>query len=277
MKRKIAILICLLALGATGCHGDKQSISESMVSSNESTVSIGHYDDVFREVTSHSDTAGMPMTYDEVVTMISNPDFGGLDSYYLLETVRALTLNECEELDGWFDIFGDFYGETFDSVRDGNEIVYLDDYTVYEVNVIKDLISDEDCNYQIYLLVAMGNPMYQEAGDPIYAPGERFSAALSIPESGTEIRKTTGDFALRYDVISEANGNKAYSRGNEAVDSLCLSKCENISEIRITSTTENPAVFTQSMPFDSLTGFLKQDWEDKEISKHFAEKEATRR
>ena len=58
------------------------------------------YDDVFRGVAGSA--TGAPMTYEDVMSMIASGEQRGeyLDSLYLVETVNALTAEECAELDG---------------------------------------------------------------------------------------------------------------------------------------------------------------------------------
>lgn len=50
------------------------------------------------------------------------------------------------------------------------------DRTVYEVQIIENLITGEQLDKTVMLVMTMGSPEIQEKGDPIYAPGELFTA-----------------------------------------------------------------------------------------------------
>ena len=43
------------------------------------------------------------------------------------------------------------------------------------------------------------------------------------------------------------------------MDELSIDGSENISETRITSTTDNPVIYTQKLPLDSLAEYLRSD------------------
>ena len=210
------------------------------------------YDGVFKGVNS-SYVVGPPMSYEEIMEMLE-PDeehpMWDVDSFYLVETVRALSFDECEQLAGWEDILS------------GN-------MTVYEIKVLEDLISGEKTNRTERILVTMGTAEWQDSGDPIYAPGEKFTVILAKPYEGSDFLRTPGAFAFRYDVASDDDGNTVlYSRESE-LDVLQLDTAEDIDEFVITSTTHNPAHYTQKLSLNALVEFLRSDWEQRGMSSHF--------
>lgn len=209
------------------------------------------YDGVFKGVNG-SYVVGPPMSYEEIMEMLE-PDeehpMWDVDSFYLVEMVRVLSSDECRQLAGM---------EDFDSIK-----------TVYEIKVLEDLISGEKTNRTERILVTMGNIEWQDAGDPIYAPGEKFTVILAKPYEGCDFLRTPGAFAFRYDVASDDDGNTVlYSRESE-LDVLQLDTAEDIDEFVITSTTQNPAHYTQKLSLNALVEFLRSDWEQRGVSSHF--------
>lgn len=211
------------------------------------------YDGVFKGININT-TVGPPMTYDEIADMLKSdaehPEWD-VDSFYLVETVNVLTLDECRALAGWDDLYSN--------------------NAMYKVKVIKDLISGEEADRCENVLISMGNAEWQYSGDPIYAPGEKFTVVLSKPYEGYDFLRTPGAFALRYDAVENAAGITLYSRRSE-LDKLELPTSENINESVITSTTNNPVIHSQKIELNALTDFLRTDWEDRGISSHFEKK-----
>lgn len=207
------------------------------------------YDDVFRGTMSY--TSGPPMTYDRVMNMIASGEKHGeyLDSFYLVETIKALTIDECSELAGWNENYAD--------------------RTIYEVNIIEDLISGEAVDRNEYIFVSMGNVEWQDKGDPIYAPGEKFTVVLAKPQQGCDFLRTPGSFMFRYDAVEDNAGNITLYSRNSAMDELNLPNSVSAEKMVITSTTLNPAFYSQAVELESLVSYIKTDWAQKEISSHF--------
>lgn len=208
------------------------------------------YDDMFEGIDS-TPTTGMPMSYEDVMDMLEFVKKEGifLDSFYLVETVRPLTLDECEQLAGWTPFFSN--------------------KTVYEVNILEDLISGEKVGRTAKVVVGMGTVKWQHQGDPIYAPGEKFTVALTKPQDGYDYLQTPISILFRYDIVDDGNGNIIlYSRGNES-EQLNLAAAEKITESVITSTTMNPVFHLQKVELNALVDFLRSDWQQRGISSHF--------
>lgn len=207
------------------------------------------YDDVFRGAAGSA--TGAPMTYEDVMSMIASGEEHGeyLDSLYLVETVKALTAKECAKLDGW-------------------DITYSD-RTIYEVNIIEDLISGEAVGRKEYIFVSMGNAQWQNKGDPIYEPSEKFTVALTKPQQGCDFLRTPGSFMFRYDAVEDASGSITLYSRNSAMDELDLPNAVAIEKTVITSTTKNPAIYTQAVELKALVDFIRSDWEQRGISSHF--------
>lgn len=213
------------------------------------------YDDVFQGINSSSST-GAPMSYDEVMEMITSPfqKENGifLDSIYIAETVRVLPYEEARKLNGWTEI--------------------CEGKTMYEVKLLTDIISGEAVNRTEKIIAAMGTVEWQNDGDPVYAPGEKFTVALTKPQENCDFLQTPVSGIFRYDVAEEEAGITLYSRKSE-MDKLHLPASSNIDEEIITSTTQNPAVHSQRVGLDTLADFLRSDWKQRGVSVHFEKKE----
>ncbi len=210
------------------------------------------YDEVYKGISDDIST-GMPMTYDEIMEMINSPlqKENGifLDSFYLVETVEALPTGYSKQLNGWGPV--------------------CEGKTIYEVIILKDLISGEEINRTENILVANGTVEWQKDGDPVYAPGERFTVALTKPQEGYDFLQSPSSITFRYDAVEEENGDMTiYSRGSE-LDQLKLPTSQDISETVTTSTTLNPAKRTQKLDINALADFLREDWKKRGVSSHF--------
>lgn len=271
-KKLLITLAASVIFALTGCSSTPAVNSTDSTTSTADTQNItpqqGYYDDIFVEI-DQSTHVGPPATYEETISIISNSKYGGIDSFYLVETVKALTLSECEKLSGWEEWFESRYALSYDEIdSDGKD--YWGDNTIYEVKVIEDLISGEKYNTNIYLATSMGNPRIQEKGDPVYSPGERFTVAVHPKAENSDITRSCGGFIFRYDIQSSDGNFKALSRNNYVMDAFNISNSENISTEAVTSTTANPVIYTQELPLDDLTEFIRQDWKTRQISRHFS-------
>ncbi len=208
----------------------------------------------YHEFKGTTHNTGAPMSYDDVMDMLKvGEDEHGeyIDSFFLVETVKALSLDECNELAGWSEDYSD--------------------RTIYKVNVLKDLISGEDVNRTEYIFVSMGNIQWQDAGDPIYAPGEKFTVVLAKPQEGCDFLRTPGSFMFRYDAIEASDGNIELYARNNPIDTQELDSADEIDTHVITSTTLNPANYTQKITLTKLVDFISADWQEREISTTFNE------
>ena len=243
-------------------------LAEDHSTSDTETNITEMYDDVFEEIDETTPSGPRP-TYEEEIEMLSETVYGGIDSFYLVETVKALTLSECEQLRGWDEWFESCYALSYDEIKNDDR-EYFGDKIIYEVKVIEDLISGEESDRKMYLSVGMGgNPRIQRAGDPIYAPGERFTVAVHQKPDDSDITRSCGGFMFRYDVVEDASGSITLYSRNSAMDELDLPNAVAIEKTVITSTTKNPAHYTCKIPLDDLVAFLRQDWENRQISRHF--------
>lgn len=234
---------------------ESNSNSEN-VSNNSEIPSKPFYDDVFKGINSDPLNTGAPLSYDEVMEMITSPlqQESGLylDSFYIAETIRALSDEEAKKLNGWTEL--------------------CEGRTIYEVRLLTDLISGKEVDRIEKILVAHGTKEWQKAGDPIYAPGEKFTVALTKPQEGCDYLHTPSSITFRYDVADDESGiilySTLYSRGSE-IDKLALHDSKDIDEEIITSTTQNPAVHTQKVEIYDLISYLRSDWKQRRVSTHY--------
>lgn len=229
----------------------------------EQAPSPAYYDDSFSGFYFDNPVSGMPVTYDEVMDILLDRP-GELDSFYLIETVRLLSPSECAEVEGIYDFYGSRHSETTEAGSDITPAAYMEDDTIYEVVLKKDLITGEEPNERCFMLVRhMGNMDEQKKGDPLFAPGELFCAPVDNKGDGEDFRKTVGDYLLRFDVkISQSGEYTAYFRGYRSeADELPFG--ENVDYTVITSTTKNPARYTKAVRLSELVKFLQKDWNER--------------
>lgn len=292
MKRKTSVILCTAALLLTGCsdtayietadssnsaesttNGDtlgttpitlESSPQDSTLEAVEATLESSstkeeintpetgkaYYDNEFKGLANNT---GALMSYDDVMDMLKNgEDYGEyVDSFFLVETIKALSLDECAELAGWTEDYAD--------------------RTVYKVNVLKDLISGEDVNRTEYIFVSMGNIGWQDSGDPIYAPGEKFTVVLAKPQDGFDFLRTPGSFMFRYDVVESSAGDIELYARNNPIQAQNLDSAVDIDTQAITSTTLNPARYTQKIALSELVEFLRADWQERMLSTSYNE------
>ena len=131
------------------------------------------------------------------------------------------------------------------------------DRTVYEVQIIENLITGEQLDKTVMLVMTMGSPEIQEKGDPIYAPDELFTCAM-LEDSEKGCMQAV--YGYRYDVRLDGNNRIAYSRRNLELDGLALADSQDISVSAVTSTSKNPAVYSQRLPLSSVADFVTGEW-----------------
>ena len=69
-------------------------------------------------------------------------------------------------------------------------------------------------------------------------------------------------YGYRYDIRLDGSDRIAYSRQNLELDGLALAGSENISVKAVTSTTKNPAVYSQRLPLSSAAEFVAREWSE---------------
>lgn len=214
----------------------------------EQLAAMTSYDDVFEDfVPENPTTYGPPETYDELMTRIlaPNPDHPEyeVDSYYLVEVIRALSAEEASQLAGRKE--------------------YSDNYTVYRVRLVRDLISGETTDRTEYVELPTGQDVrVQTRRDPAYLPGERFTAALSKPCEGYDLLSSIADFALRYDLVEDDGVEMLYFRGIDfAREPLDMPFAKDVESVKVTSTGQNPVIYKQMIAPEDLAEFMSMDWQ----------------
>lgn len=223
----------------------------------------GYYDSFSPEVYDQSGIES-DTDYESAMETISNVNTGVIKSFYLVKTVRALNLEDCEKLNGWNEWFKASYALDYDPELK-NDHKYFGDKTIYEVEIVSDLLRNTEENGNMYVAISMGNPLEQQESDPAYCPGEMFTVAVYEPDENSEIMRSCGGFMLRYDIEVCDGDYRALSRNNYEIDRLNIDGSNNIDEISVTSTTANPVRYSQELPLDKLTEFIKGDWTERGI------------
>lgn len=231
----------------------------------ETPVSQGFYDSVFKGIEpSNPFTSGSPISYDEAMTIITKPEYNGIDSFFLVEAVEAMTLPECENLKGFEDWFRTLNGFDYDEVK-GND--YFGDHVIYKVKVLKDLISGEQRSGEIFLDCVSSNPIFQNEGNPPYSPGEKFTVVTHNKTENSDITRSCANYIFTLDIYEAGDELTAYAREGSSIADVCnVEGMKKISESVITSTTENPAKFTAEFELSNFVDFLRRDWKERKVS-----------
>ncbi len=238
------------------------SQSTSSGSGKEPQKQGAYYDDVFKEIIEEIPSSGAPMTYDDVMEVMTNPDNGGLDSYYLVEAIELMKLSDCEKLRGFEDWYYKVNGSEYDGIHYGLNVIY-------KVKAIKDLITGEDCNKELYIAFSSCEPMYQKAGNPPYAPGEKFTVALFNKAEDCDITQSGAGYFFRFDIEENSDGLTALVR--KANSEICANEVVVVTKSSknvITSTTENPVQYIAEFELSNFVDFLRKDWEERKVG-HF--------
>lgn len=206
-------------------------------------------------------TYGPPPTVEEIANRLTpNPDFpeNDVDSYYLIEVVRALTNEEYELICG------------ASTGINGN--------TLYEVILVEDWITGKAIDRKAYVEIPAGlGAAIQLKGDPTYASGEKFTAALTKPQenwndiysTGYDLMRSPCDYALRYDLpdmdfTEEDTEPMLYYRGRVPGRQPISDLPFTVEEINIEaakSTPQNPATYIQKIVVSDFIDFLRELWQ----------------
>ncbi len=216
---------------------EKTAAEDSLLNENTPAEGEAYYDNEFKEFDINPVTVGYP-SYEDLLYLLMDAQahYGSKAQFNLCRTVRVLPNNEARK----------YIGSSGDR-------------TVYEVQLIENLITGEKSDKTVMLVMTMGSPEVQKTGDPIYAPGEIFACAML---EDTDKGCMQSVYGYRYDIRLDGSDRIAYSRQNLELDGLALEGSENISAKAVTSTTKNPAVYTQRLPLSSVAEFVAKEWSE---------------
>lgn len=135
-------------------------------------------------------------------------------------------------------------------------------YTLYEVNINYDYLNLESCDIDAYVWIK-GTESAQLAGMPVYAKGDDIFASLTMAENGSV---TVVDEIL-YDVYTLNDVDIAYHRGYEDINPgyTDMGILDNEREF-ITTTTNNPVVYTHKASVKELSRYIRRKLNEKELN-----------
>lgn len=141
------------------------------------------------------------------------------------------------------------------------EDIFIHATTLYKAHIYYDYLNDVPADADIYLAKA-GLPEMQFEGNPPYAIGQRLMSAMSgysnthcvaIPELVYYVYEINGvDFAYHVD-------NEETKIGSDEFPNLDMDMSDGERSL-ITTTSNNPVVFTQKSSAEELAEFIRQDW-----------------
>lgn len=215
--------------------GETPAGEDPLLTENAPAEGGAYYDDVFKEFNMNPSITGYS-SYEDLIGLLKEAEthYGSKAQFDLCRTVLVLPQKEARK----------YVGSSGDR-------------TVYEVQIIENLITGEQLDKTVMLVMTMGSPEIQEKGDPIYAPGELFTCAM-LEDSEKGCMQAV--YGYRYDVRLDGNNRIAYSRRNLELDGLALADSQDISVSAVTSTSKNPAVYSQRLPLSSVADFVTGEW-----------------
>lgn len=136
--------------------------------------------------------------------------------------------------------------------------------TLYRVHVYYDHLNDCKTNYYLNIAHA-GNAEKQHLGYPIYEVGQRFVSAVFGSSDTWRVPVPELEFVLM-DTESEKFAYHLYSEMEISDDSLTFINMNESEKSLITSTENNPMIFTHKFSTTELSNFIRQDWNERGLS-----------
>lgn len=145
----------------------------------------------------------------------------------------------------------------------GND-AYKRQSTLYRVHVYYDHLNDCKTNYYLNIAHA-GNAKKQHLGYPIYEVGQRFMSAVFGSSDTWRVPVPELEFVLM-DTESEEFAYHLCSEMEISDDSLALVDMNEKEKVLITSTKNNPMIFTHKFSTIELSDFIRRDWNERGLS-----------
>lgn len=193
------------------------------------------------QLMSSTPATGGPSCYDEYAEDTRN--YGEAHSFVRLRILEVYSPEEAYSVTG--------------------EDIFLSSTTLFKAVITYNYLTDQPMDLEINLAQA-GTAECQISGDPIYMPGDEYIVYLSNGDKG---RYT----AYMKFAVHEINGMElAYQIVNRHLklessyvtthyNNLDLAMDESEKRV-ITSTSNNPVVYTYKMTVSDLVGFIREDW-----------------
>ena len=153
---------------------------------------------------------------------------------------------------------------TVQGILDDDTLPALEDgmYTLYDVNIEYDYLNTQACDVDAYVWIK-GTAENQLEGMPVYDVGDTILTSLYVTESGS----VTVIDELLYDVYTLNDLDIAYHRGYEDINPgyTDMGILDNEREF-ITTTTNNPVVYTHKASVKELSRYIRRKINEKELN-----------
>ncbi len=241
MKKPILIFLCvILSIAFTAC-GNNGTADEAALDGLDYVLELSEepiYDNV--EIIPEASVAGEALSYEE-----------------LAENDLPYRSNLC------------FIAFEIESVySDEEEIKIVGENrssTLYKAHVYYDLLSDSECDYYINIYHA-GDQKSQYYGCPGYAVGHKYAAAVSGNETWA-----VANSKLEFSIYTIDGVELAYHHCAEEIKltgdyvNLNLEMADTEKSV-ITTTKNNPVLYTQKSTVKSLGSFIRDDWSSRGLA-----------
>lgn len=242
MKKYILIFICAILSIAFAACADANAGSEAALNGLDYVLELNEepiYDNV--EIIPEVSAAGEALSYEE-----------------LAENDLPYRSNLC---------FIAFKIESVYSADEETAIIGEDrDSTLYKAHVYYDFLSDSECDYYINIYHA-GDQTSQYYGCPGYAVGQKYAAAVSGNETWV-----VANSKLEFSIYTINGVELAYHHCAEEIKlsgdyvNLDLEMTDTEKSV-ITTTKNNPVIYTQKSTLTSLGSFIRDDWSVRGLAK----------
>lgn len=264
---KEIIVILLIFLMLSGCQNTASGIGELPDNENNNEVSSELTPSVTNNVIEgdeenttaqmqeeriyfeaqiiNNPSSGEPQSYDDLIGYLENYDNLTFISYEIVSIYSSEEAYELTELDS-----------------------VLRNTTLYQVHVYYDHINDCETDYYLNLAHA-GDIDTQYYGYPVYEIGQKFMSAVF--GSNDTWRVPVGE--LEFVLLTEDGEEVAYHLysndiviSSDLYDGLQLKMDANEATL-LTTTINNPMVFTQKSSSNDLSDFIRYDWNTRGLIK----------
>lgn len=241
MKKAMLILICaVLSIALTAC-GNADNNSEAALNGLDYVLELSEepiYDNV--EIISEASVAGEAGSYED----LAENDLPYRKNLCFIAFEVESVYSEEEEIG--------IVGESRSS-------------TLYKAHVYYDFLSDSECDYYINIYHA-GDETSQYYGCPGYAVGHKYAAAVSGNETWV-----VANTKLEFSIYTINDVEFAYHHCAEEIKlsgdyvNLDLEMTDSEKSV-ITTTKNNPVLYTQKSTVKSLGSFIRDDWSSRGIA-----------
>ncbi len=256
-KTVLALTFCLaLYISLTGCSAalspsDALNSDNNSISTSGSSAMLTDKADPPLTAASFAETeaTGIPQSYEELQDYIR--PYSSVN-YLGFEIIKRYSAEEAFEVT--------------------NDDMFLYGATLYDIHVTYDYINDQQLDIYTRLSSA-GTAEEQLEGYPPYSEGDKYACFLPQFDPNAVNYELA---ELTFAIDDEGQTPIGYHIGFDDIDFVnqdgnCIADDDFAASSVITSTSNNPVTYTDMIPMDTLSDFLRNDWTERgyELTNNF--------